>query len=88
MVDRHPSQLTWGPAPQTRGAPDNAKAGDWVEPWVGELWAELDLRALLATTGLPVRPVDPDALPVPARDLLAEWAIDWHERRKAATDEG
>lgn len=31
-----------------------------------------------------MRPVDPDALPTPARDLLWEWRADYGERMAAA----
>lgn len=83
MVARHHSQLRWGPDPQARGAPPDARAGDWVEPFVGALWKELDLNARLTEAGLTVKPIDVDALPRPARDLLWEWANDWIERVNA-----
>jgi len=95
MVERHYAQLYWGPNPVEHGAPPGTLASDeergvagrnWVEPWVGELWEEWDLNAALTIVGLTVKPVDPDALPGPARALLPEWADDWTDRRRAAQD--
>lgn len=65
--------MQWGIEPQSRGAPPDARADDWIEPWVGELWHDLDQRVALASWGLPVAAIDPDALPAPARALLPEW---------------
>lgn len=39
---------------------------------------------MLASAGLSVRPVDPDALPHPVRELLPEWAHFWADQVKKA----
>ena len=44
------------------------------------------MLAVLDATGLPVKPIDPDALPAPERDLLPEWALDFQERRREAQE--
>lgn len=54
---------------------------------MGALFAELDLAASLTAAGLPVEPIRPGSLPAPARDLLAEWAIDIERRREEARAE-
>lgn len=40
---------------------------------MGDLWADLDQRVAVASWGLPIAPLDLDALPAPARALLPEW---------------
>jgi len=46
----------------------------------------LDRLAYLAAVGLPVKPVDPDALPAPVRGILDEWAGRYAERVKEARE--
>lgn len=56
----------------------------WTEPWIGKLWDELDLTAVLTDVGLPVAPIDPGELSEVQRDLLPEWAVDRAKRVREA----
>lgn len=52
------------------------------------MWHDLDQRVALASWGLPVAVIDPDALPAPARALLPEWTEYRSELAEAAKSKG
>lgn len=56
----------------------------WIDDWVAHWFDWLSQRASLAAVGLPVVPVNPDALPGRVRDLLPEWSQYWSDQVKAA----